>query len=124
MDSLIQSLKDKKQNMHISPQGIKTILERHNPEQPAKNIFWATDLDVELPVCFPKFGPGSEVPMTLEETWQVTVGQFGEDPALSEKIDGNWVTFSYIEYYSAASKFACALVKHGIPDRSALSILR
>lgn len=123
METLIQSLKERNCVFDLSPQGLSTLLKKYDPKIPNKHVYWTTDPEVELPIVRPRVGPGSEVPLTFEANWTQLLAKFGEDPALSEKIEGSWITYNYNEYYAAASRFALGLIHHGISERSTVSVL-
>lgn len=102
---------------------MSTLLKKYDPKLPQKHVYWTTDPEVELPIVRPRSGVGSQVPLTFEDNWGNILSQFGDDPALSEKIDDSWVTYSYNEYYAACTRFGLGLVHHGATERATVSIL-
>lgn len=46
-----------------------------------KNLYWTTDLEVELPIKVKQFGPGSETPITLPDLLRRTASRQGDKPA-------------------------------------------
>lgn len=111
-------------NLYVTPKALKSIQETFDPSEPYRNILWTTDPEIELPVMLYKYGEGSAAPLTMMELWDlVTLKQYADLPALSEKIDGRWNTINYREYYEECLLFARALVFRGITQRSAVSIL-
>ena|SRR3990167_546859 len=110
-------------SFHLSPSGLAQMPALVDPKNPAKNVIWTTDPRVELPILMTKEGPGSLAPMTVMQLWDKTLKDFGPKPALNDKINGKWRTFTYQQYYDLVIKFALGLVRLGISERSAVSIL-
>jgi len=52
----------------ISPEGLQKLLNApKDPQYPARNILWATDMNAELPIRMAKTGIASVQPTTLIE---------------------------------------------------------
>jgi long-chain-fatty-acid--CoA ligase ACSBG len=107
----------------ISPQGLANLSKVTDPADPARNIVWTIDPKIEIPIIMTKDGVGAIPPITVMELWKNLLPTLGKKPALSEKINGKWQTISYNEYYDLAVKFALGLIRLGISERSAVSIL-
>lgn len=110
-------------SLQISSQGLQTLTKITDPQDPVKNLVWTTDPRVELPILIAKEGAGSVSPITVIELWKRLLPGFKNKPALSDKINGKWQTISYSEYYDLVIKFALGLIRLGISERSAVSIL-
>ena len=110
-------------SFHLSPAGLAQLPSITDPKNPAKNVIWTTDPRVELPILMTKSGPGSNAPTTVMQLWETTLAHYGPAPALNDKINGKWRTFTYQQYYDLVVKFALGLVRLGISERSAVSIL-
>jgi long-chain-fatty-acid--CoA ligase ACSBG len=110
-------------SLWISPQGLLDLRSKVDPAEPDKNVVWATDCRTEIPIIMTQSGPGAIAPITVMEWWKSILARFSKKPALSEKIAGKWQTLSYQEYYDLVVKFALGLVRLGISERSAVSIL-
>jgi long-chain-fatty-acid--CoA ligase ACSBG len=110
-------------NFYLSPSGLAQMPAQIDPKNPAKNMIWTTDPRVELPILMSKEGPASDTPMTLMQLWEKTLAKFGSQPAINDKINGKWRTYTYQQYYDLVVKFALGLVRLGISERSAVSIL-
>ena len=125
MQELTNSLEKEGINLHITPRSWEAINKTFDPSDPNKNVLWTTDPNIELPVMVNKFGEGSSRPLSMIDLWnQVTLKEFKDRPALSEKVDGKWQTTTFQEFYEESMLFATALVKHGISERSSVGILR
>lgn len=124
MQEFINSLTEQNLTLDISPRGMASLALRGDNTDPDRDLIWTTDAKVELPIYRRRTGRGSEAPMTMMELWRRALEKWGNMPALSQKIDGKWSTISYQEYYEESIKFACALTRMGISERSAVTILR
>jgi len=47
------------EHFYISPEGLANIAKNFDPQIPAKNIIWTTDIRAELPIILKKDGPGN-----------------------------------------------------------------
>ena len=110
-------------NLFLSSKGLTELLANYDKRDPAKNVIWATDPHIELPILMGKSGLGSLPPMTCMDFWKGILKQFGSLPALSDKVNGKWQAISFQEYYDLIIKFALGLIRLGISERSAVSIL-
>lgn len=123
MEDFIKALHQEDLTLSISPKGIANLAMNSDPKDPDKNLIWTTDAKVELPIIMKKFGQGSETPLTMMDQWKITLSQFADQPALSQKIDGQWQFMTFSEYYEASMKFAAALTRMNATPRSAVTIL-
>jgi len=110
-------------SLFLSQKGMMDLPKNMDPKDPAKNFIWTTDPKIELPILIAKEGGGSMIPLTCMDLWKQVLQAHGDKPALSDKINGKWQTISYNEYYELAIKFALGLIRLGITERSAVSIL-
>jgi long-chain-fatty-acid--CoA ligase ACSBG len=110
-------------SLYLSPQGVLEIPKLVDPKDPAKNFIWTTDPKVELPILLTKEGAGAIPPQTCMEMWKDTLIAHGDKPALSDKVNGKWQTINYKEYYELCIRFALGLIRLGVTERSAVSIL-
>lgn len=123
MEDFVKSLGEENLTLSISPQGLANIALNSNPNDPDQNLVWTTDANVELPIVMSKYGLGAEAPLTLMDQWQITLAQHAEKPALSQKIDGQWQFMTFNEYYEASMKFAAALTRAEITERTSVTVL-
>ncbi|CAD8081672.1 unnamed protein product [Paramecium primaurelia] len=111
------------EQVYISEEGMKHILQTFDPKDPHKNILWTTNYKMELPLRIRKSGSGSEIPITLPEQFKIDCTQFAKQPALSVKRNNKWITKTYQEYYNESLQFAKALIAYGISEMSAINII-
>lgn len=109
--------------LSLSPKGVSDLIANYDPDVPERNIVWTTNPRVELPILMTKTGPASLPPITVMDMWKEVLPKYGNLPALSDKVGGQWQTVSYNEYYDLSVKFALGLIRLGITPRSAVSIL-
>lgn len=107
----------------LSTKGVSDLPKNSDPTDPSKNIVWTTDPRVELPVLLYPSGKGSLMPITLIDLWRQKLPEHGHKPAISDKVNGKWQTLSYKEYYECSVRFALALIKAGVSERSSVSIV-
>jgi long-chain-fatty-acid--CoA ligase ACSBG len=112
-----------KYSLQISAEGMAQLLKKRSDEDPLKNVIWATDPRVELPVLVGKEGKAALPPITVSELWNQLLPELGPKPAINDKINGKWVTQTYQQYYDNCIRFAQGMVRLGISQRSAVSIL-
>ena len=122
MEDFVRALREEDLTINISPQGLVQLATNTLPNDPQKNIVWTTDAKVELPIIMKKFGQGGETPLTLMDQWQISLARYGDQPALSQKINGQWQFMTFNEYYEASMKFAAALVRNEITPRTGVTI--
>ena len=63
--------------------------------QDGKNLYWTTDIDVELPIKVRQFGPGSETPITVTELFRKTAIGQGDKPALFVERNGKVLSWTW-----------------------------
>lgn len=112
MDNI--SFKDK--TLYISPEGLQNLVKQPLPSNLYENTLWTTDYRVELPIRVSREGVASEKPITLNEAFAQTVEKYADKPAMSEKVDGKWVTQTFQEYFENCLMFGRALINHGVDD--------
>ena len=56
-------------------------------------------------------GPGSEAPMTVHQMFLETVQSHEDHPALSSKIEGEWIALTWREYYNQCRVAAKGFLK-------------
>lgn len=110
-------------NFYISPKGLQQMLDNYDSKDPSKNVVWTTDPNVELPILLTKEGTGAAMPMTCMDMFKINLARYAGRPAVADKVNGKWQFLSYEEYYDLIIKFALALIRVGITERSAVSIL-
>jgi long-chain-fatty-acid--CoA ligase ACSBG len=123
MQDFVNALNKEDLTLNISPQGMADLVINSDASDPDKNLLWTTDARVELPIIMKKFGQGSETPITLMDQWKITLAEHADKPALSQKIDGQWQFMTYNEYYEASMKFAAALTRANITERTSVTVL-
>lgn len=124
MEEFISSLTKQNLTFDISPRGIANLVLNGDRTDPDKDLVWTTDATVELPIIKTRFGKGSEAPVTMMEMWRGALEKWGNLPALSYKVDGKWTSITFQDSYEESLRFACALSRSGITERSAVTILR
>lgn len=65
---------------------------------PAQQL-WSTGRDQAVRLRMEGSGPASYTPLTTHQMFVETVESFGDHPALAYKVDGQWVTMAFKEYY-------------------------
>lgn len=60
---------------------------------------WCTRRDEAVRLRMEGSGPASNTPITTHQMFVETVESFGDHPALAYKVDGQWVTMNFKEYY-------------------------
>nr|XP_033792951.1 long-chain-fatty-acid--CoA ligase ACSBG2-like isoform X2 [Geotrypetes seraphini] len=65
----------------------------------------------------------SEPAITVHQLFQQTVQQYGDWPALAVKVDGQWETHSYLQYYQACRTAAKGFLKLGLEPFHGVGIL-
>ena len=123
LQNFIKSLEAKDCTLSISPQAISKLVADKDSTNPHRNLLWTTDPTVELPIIRTKHGLGSENPLTIMDLWQIALAKDAQAPALSYKLEGNWLSLTLQQYYEECIRFGCAVVKENITERTGLSIL-
>lgn len=77
---------------------------------PAQDL-WSTASDKAVKLRMETSGPGSEPSMTIHQMFKATLQNYGDFPALREKINGMWVTLTYKEYYQHSRAAAKSFLK-------------
>ena len=103
----------------MSSQGYKNLV---NPVD-GKGFHWATDVNAELPIKIRKEGPGSEKPTTIPEYFTQQVKASAARNALFVERDGKILQWTWQQYYDDVMKFAKALVKLQVNQRSTVAIM-
>lgn len=122
MDSLPKLPHD--ETLHISAEGLHSIIQSFDPACPERNFLWTTDFRRELPIRIKKSGPGSELPLTFNQLWKHSLEKFADRSALNfEKSPGNWETLTYRQYYNECTNFAKGLISLGIANNTTVNII-
>lgn len=88
-----------------------------------KNLFWTTDINMELPIKMRPFGPGSEKPRTMSSLFKETSDRQGDKPALFVERNGKILKWSWKDYQTDVYNFAKAMHVLGINERKSVNII-
>ncbi|XP_074059870.1 long-chain-fatty-acid--CoA ligase ACSBG2-like isoform X2 [Macrotis lagotis] len=87
------------------------------------NPLWTVQRNGEVQLRMEKFGPGSELPMTVHQFVRESVQKYGEYMALGSKIGDDWHMLSYRQYYRECWKAAKSFLKLGLERFHGVGIL-
>ncbi len=82
--------------------------------QDGKNIYWTTDIDVELPIKMKQSGPGSEAPISVPDQFRNTAKKQGDKPAFFFEKQGKVIRVSWNEYLRDVDLFGKAMHVIGV----------
>ncbi len=68
-------------------------------------------------------GPASVPPTTVPDVFKRVVRKYPTKPALRVKRDGEWVQWTYREYYTDVAKAAKSLIRLGLEPHHGVCIL-
>ena len=103
----------------MSEEGYKSMVRCQN----GKNLYWTTDINVELPIKISKTGISSAVkPETLPEVFLKAVKLRGDSPSLRQWRNGKEVIWTWNEFLAEVLTFAKCLQVLGVPERKAVNI--
>ena len=88
-----------------------------------KNLWWTTDIDVELPIKVRQFGPGSEPPMTIPDLFKRTTAKQGDKPAFYIERQGKVLSQTWNQFYKESESFAKAMSVVGVQERKSVLIM-
>mmetsp|Transcript_5720 Transcript_5720/g.13657 ORF Transcript_5720/g.13657 Transcript_5720/m.13657 type:complete len:722 (+) Transcript_5720:98-2263(+) len=97
-------------------------------ETGGRNVFWTTDVATELPIRVADYGPGSEAPITVIESFADTVRRYKTRAALFwQKAYGQpntpWESLTWQQFWNEVCRFAKGLIAVGFPDYARVCIL-
>lgn len=72
---------------------------------------WTSTRDRAVRLRMEDSGPGSETPVTVHQLLLETVEGFGEHGALASKVQGQWVTVTWRQYYQRCRAAAKSFLK-------------
>ena len=112
-------------DLYISLEGALAWAKNFDKADPTKNTLWTVDPKIELPILYPREDKSlnKRAPTTVMQWWDSMLPRIGSKKSLTTKVDGVWQSITYQEYYDLVVKFALGLVRLGISERSAVSIL-
>ncbi|XP_044185623.1 long-chain-fatty-acid--CoA ligase ACSBG2-like isoform X2 [Thunnus albacares] len=84
---------------------------------------WCTGRDKAVRLRMEGSGPASETPITVHQMFLETVESNGDHPALASKIDGQWVTLTWRQYYEQCRVAAKSFLKLGLERYRGVGIL-
>ncbi|XP_046871703.1 long-chain-fatty-acid--CoA ligase ACSBG2 isoform X1 [Hypomesus transpacificus] len=84
---------------------------------------WSTVRDQAVTLRMEESGPGSEAPMTVHQMFLETVQSHEDHPALSSKIEGEWIALTWREYYNQCRVAAKGFLKLGLERFHGVGIL-
>ena len=89
-----------------------------------QNLYWTTDINVELPIKMQSTGIGSQIkPDTITNYMKKTVAQRGDAPAMFVQRGKKEYVWTWNQYYHDTMAFAKGLLKLGIEERKAVNIM-
>lgn len=88
-----------------------------------KNLYWTTDVEVELPIKVKQFGPGSESPITIPDLVRRTAISLGDKPALFVERGGKVLSWTWSQYLKEIEAFAKSMSVVGITERKSVNIV-
>lgn len=104
----------------MSTQGYRDLI---NCED-GKNLFWTTDINVELPIKMPTSGLGSTIkPETIPAVFKRTVENRGTNAAMKVMRNKKELTWSWNQWYKESMQFAKAMEHLGVEERKAVNIM-
>ena len=88
-----------------------------------KNLYWTTDVNVELPIKMPASGTGAEIkPETLPSKFRSVVAQRGDAGAVFVQRNKKVFTWSWRQYWNDSFAFAKSLRALGVEERKSINI--
>lgn len=77
-----------------------------------KHLHWITDLSDELPIVMDESRFGGSLPLTVPDLFTSALKTHADRGALRYKKEGKgqWVTWTYSQYYNDSKKFAASLI--------------
>lgn len=88
-----------------------------------KNLYWTTDINVELPIKMPASGMGAEIkPETLPNKFRATAALRGDASAVFIQRNKKVYTWSWRQYWNDSFAFAKSLRAVGVEARKAVNI--
>ena len=88
-----------------------------------KYMHWITDIHDELPIFMGKADSSAYPPQTYTDVFEEAVRTHGDRLALRYKVDNQWVTWTYKEYFRDAKAFAASLIALGLAPKSTVNII-
>lgn len=88
-----------------------------------KNVIWTTDIKQELPIFLGNEDPNSSRPITVMEMFEQAVKEEKDNKAFFIEREGQWISFSWNQYYKYATQFAKAVVSIGVEAYQTVNIL-
>ena len=85
----------KEHTLLMSSEGLQRIVNSPKTDNSYENIIWTSDYRTELPIRVAREGLAAERPITLNQAFVQTVEKYGSKPAMSEKVDGKWLTQNF-----------------------------
>ena len=106
--------------LQMSVPGFKDIAKVEN----GRNLFWTTDVNVELPIKMQSTGTASTIkPDTIPNLMRKTVKNMGSRPAMLIMRGKKEVMWTWDQYWNDSLAFAKALKKLGVEERRAVNIM-
>ena len=104
--------------LYLNPSSYQS---RASPD--GKYLHWVTDIHDELPIFMGSTDYSSNPPKTYTEAFEEAVRTHGDRLALRYKVDNQWVTWTYKEYFRDAKAFAASLISLGLEPKSTVNII-
>eukprot|EP00049_Salpingoeca_infusionum_P008170 m.132320 g.132320 ORF g.132320 m.132320 type:complete len:173 (+) comp13933_c0_seq1:282-800(+) len=82
-----------------------------------------TQPDAEMPLRLGESGLAAAEPRTVIQMFQETVERVGDRDAMAVKRDGEWVAWTFLEYYNDCCRAAKSFIKLGVKRFHSVGIL-
>ena len=91
--------------------------------QDGKNLYWTSEIDVEIPIKIKTSGFGSEAPTTLSQLFIKTALKQGDKPAIYIERGGKVLSWTWSQYLKDVNAFAKAMHAVGVQERKSVNIM-
>ena len=106
--------------VEMTLEGLKEI--KVGPD--GKNVYWATELNQELPIKMGSNGISKNLkPETVSAVFKKAVALRGDNPALKVMRDNKEYSWTWNQFYSQSMSFAKSLDKVGVEQRKVVNIM-
>lgn len=77
----------------------------------AEGKLFTIDPSKPVELAITKDGPGSATPKTIGDVFRESVKKFGDKDGLKHKVDGEWKSLTFKEYYDLSVRAAKSFLK-------------
>lgn len=99
-----------------------TIL-KASEEEHYKNVLWTTEIKQELPIFLGNNDVSSTKPLTIMEIFEEAVNEDKENKCMYIEREGQWVNYSWNQFYKYSINFAKAVISIGVEAYHTVNIL-